>query len=201
MVHANPSLLSLNSNPVVQQQALALGCLNSLLPSLHPSGDPESDTLQRRALFAISNILRHNRDAQQHFIVTLDGLHVVGRDLQDRSTKYQIKALVFLTDMLNELVCTCVVRTHIASSLLFTAAKYIHIFLCCVGICQWLILNLTSPEWLGSLTLFRSVHSIGRFRHIVSTQLPSSVKATNSTPSLLQLIWMLVTSNDNLCNE
>lgn len=105
MVHASPSFLSLNSNPVVQQQALVLGCLNSLLPSLHPSGDPESDTLQRRALFAVSNILRHNRDAQQHFFVTLHGLHVVGSDLKDRSTKYQVKALVFLTDMLNELVC------------------------------------------------------------------------------------------------
>lgn len=96
---------SSTSNPVVQRQALALGCLNSLLHCLVTSDDPQSDTLQRRALFAISNLLRHNYEAQQYFTVTLEGVQAIGRDLWNRSTKYQLKALVLLTDILTELVC------------------------------------------------------------------------------------------------
>lgn len=103
MVHSSSHFF--NSNPVVQQQALALDCLNPLVRCLLPSDDFESDTLQRRALFAISNILRHNFDAQHYFTVTLEGVSAVGKDLENSSTKYQLKALVLLTDILTELVC------------------------------------------------------------------------------------------------
>ena len=116
VVHSSFSFF--NSNPVVQRQALALDCLNTLIRCLLPTDDSESDTLQRRALFAISNILRHNFDAQHYFTVTLEGVNAVGKDLENSSTKYQLKALVLLTDILTELVCPPPSHIHIHTLIL-----------------------------------------------------------------------------------
>jgi hypothetical protein len=87
------------SNPRVQKQALQLGVLEALLPGLSYH---KSDLEQRRSLYALSNFLRRYFPAQEKFIVQLSGFDAIIDHSKDKSLKFQLKAVVILTDMLNE---------------------------------------------------------------------------------------------------
>jgi hypothetical protein len=89
------------SNPRVQKQALQLGVLEALLPGLSYH---KSDLEQRRSLYALSNFLRRYFPAQEKFIVQLSGFDAIIDHSKDKSLKFQLKAVVILTDILNEFV-------------------------------------------------------------------------------------------------
>jgi nucleotide exchange factor SIL1 len=106
--HTNSAMRSLaaqvigsavQSNPRVQKQALQLGVLEALLPGLSYH---KSDLEQRRSLYALSNFLRRYFPAQEKFIVQLSGFDAIIDHSKDKSLKFQLKAVVILTDMLNE---------------------------------------------------------------------------------------------------
>jgi len=87
------------SNPSVQLQAVEYGSLG-LLCSLVGASQP--DLVQRRGLFALSALLRGNVQEQLHFIRDHHGLELLGSTFSERSPAVQLKAVVLLTDLLNE---------------------------------------------------------------------------------------------------
>ena len=87
------------SNPSVQQQAVEYGTLG-LLCSLVAASQP--DLVQRRGLFALSALLRGSVQEQLHFIRDHQGLELLGNTFPERSPAVQLKAVVLLTDLLNE---------------------------------------------------------------------------------------------------
>ena len=90
------------SNPPVQAQALEYNSL-PLLSTLLSSSEP--DQVQRRALFALNALLRGNYQEQLNFIKTHRGLSVLGSRFEERGPQVQLKAVVLLTDLLNDEVC------------------------------------------------------------------------------------------------
>lgn len=88
----------LHSNPPVQEQVLEYGSL-SLLCRLLSLSEPE--IVQRRALFALSALLRGNIREQVNFIKHHHGLDILGKSFRERSPQMQLKAAVLLTDFLN----------------------------------------------------------------------------------------------------
>ena len=82
----------------MQELALQYGSL-PLLCSMLSLSEPE--LVQRRALFAISALLRGNSDGQLSFIKAHQGLRVLGESFDERSAQVQLKAAVLLTDLLN----------------------------------------------------------------------------------------------------
>ena len=62
----------------------------------------ESELVQRRALFAISALLRGNSKEQVNFIKSYRGLRILGESFAERSPQVQLKAAVLLTDLLND---------------------------------------------------------------------------------------------------
>lgn len=86
------------SNPPVQEQVLEYGSL-SLLCRLLSLSEPE--IVQRRALFALSALLRGNIREQVNFIKHHHGLDILGKSFRERSPQMQLKAAVLLTDFLN----------------------------------------------------------------------------------------------------
>lgn len=101
-IKKNSKFTLLYSNPPVQQQALEYKTL-PLLSTLLSSSEP--DLVQRRALFALSALLRGNSQEQLNFIKLHRGLGVLGRNFEERSPQVQMKATVLLTDLLNDEVC------------------------------------------------------------------------------------------------
>ena len=87
-----------HSNPQVKKQAVLFGCLWPLIQSLSPHKHKE---LQRKALFALASILRQNPTAVEQFD-GLNGFKVLTVGLMGRSVRFQLKALVFITDLINE---------------------------------------------------------------------------------------------------
>lgn len=62
----------------------------------------EPEIVQRRALFALSALLRGNAGQQVQFIKEHRGLSILGSSFRQRSPQVQAKAVVLLTDFLNE---------------------------------------------------------------------------------------------------
>ena len=83
----------------MQELALSYGSL-PLLCQLITASEP--DMVQRRALFALSALLRGNPRQQLEFIKKHHGLKVLGSSFEERSAQVQVKAVVLLTDLLNE---------------------------------------------------------------------------------------------------
>ncbi len=84
---------------MVQRQTLDYGALK-LLSSLLATTQP--DLVQRRALFALSALLRGNTKEQLQFIKDYHGLVELGQTFLARSNAVQLKAVVLLTDLLND---------------------------------------------------------------------------------------------------
>lgn len=91
-----------SSNPTLQHQALEYG---SLLLLCRMISTAETDLVQRRALFALSALLRGNGEQQVTFIEKCGGFHLLGDTFHERSAQVQLKAITLLTDILNEQVC------------------------------------------------------------------------------------------------
>ena len=89
------------SNPVVQREILQYKGLD-LLCSLISAAQPE--LVQRRALFAISALLRGNPESQQPFIEECTGFQELALDFGNRIPQIQIKAVTLIADLLNEQV-------------------------------------------------------------------------------------------------
>lgn len=87
------------SNPPVQELALQYGSLSLLCDLLSLS---EAELVQRRALFALSALLRGNTKEQIRFIRNYHGLNILGKSFSKRSLQVQVKAVVLLTDILND---------------------------------------------------------------------------------------------------
>ena len=94
----------------MQDLALQYGSL-PLLCSMLALSEPE--LVQRRALFAISSLLRGNAKEQVSFIKTYRGLRILGGTFGERSSQVQLKAAVLLTDLLNDEVVYCVVKPSV----------------------------------------------------------------------------------------
>lgn len=94
---------SLCSNPPVQGLALQYGSL-PLLSHLLSLSEPEF--VQRRALFALSALLRGNIAEQIRFIKVYRGLEILGVNFGKRTIQVQMKAVVLLTDILDAEVRT-----------------------------------------------------------------------------------------------
>ena len=62
--------------------------------------------MQRRALFALSALLRGNTREQISFIKHYRGLSILGESFAQRSLQVQLKSVVLLTDFLNDEVMT-----------------------------------------------------------------------------------------------
>ncbi len=89
----------------MQDLALQYGCLPLLCNMLSLS---EPELVQRRALFAVSTLLRGNGKEQVSFIKTYRGLRILGESFSERSPQVQLKAAVLLTDLLNDEVITVI---------------------------------------------------------------------------------------------
>ena len=89
------------SNPQVQEETVEYGGLH-LLCKLIQTAEPE--VVQRRALFAISALLRQNPSFQYVFMEKCQGFKELGVSFEERGHQVQLKAVVLLTDILNELV-------------------------------------------------------------------------------------------------
>lgn len=87
------------SNPPVQELALQYGSLALLCHLLLLS---ETEIVQRRALFALSALLRGNTKEQLSFIKNYQGLSILGKSFSERSLQVQVKAVVLLTDILDD---------------------------------------------------------------------------------------------------
>jgi hypothetical protein len=87
------------SNPPVQELALQYGSLSLLCRLLSLS---EADVVQKRALFALSALLRGNAKEQVKFIKNYQGIYVLGKSFGKRSLQVQVKSVVLLTDILND---------------------------------------------------------------------------------------------------
>ena len=62
----------------------------------------EPELVQRRALFALNSLLRGNAIEQINFIKTYHGLSILGNSFSERSPQVQLKAVILLTDFLND---------------------------------------------------------------------------------------------------
>lgn len=82
----------------MQELALQYGSLPLLCHLLSLS---EAEVVQRRALFALSALLRGNTKEQIRFIQDYQGLNILGKSFSDRSLQVQLKAVILLTDFLN----------------------------------------------------------------------------------------------------
>lgn len=71
--------------------------------------------MQRRALFALSALLRGNTKEQINFIKNYRGLNILGKSFSGRSLQVQLKAVVLLTDFINHEVGVIVVSTDYAT--------------------------------------------------------------------------------------
>lgn len=83
----------------MQELALQYGSLPLLCRLLSLS---EPELVQRRALFALSALLRGNVRVQISFIQNHHGLNILGSSFGKRSPQVQLKAAVLLTDLLND---------------------------------------------------------------------------------------------------
>uniref|UniRef100_A0A6J0TJ92 Hsp70-binding protein 1 n=1 Tax=Pogona vitticeps TaxID=103695 RepID=A0A6J0TJ92_9SAUR len=82
--------------PIVQEQALALGCMRKLLRLL--DHDP-SEAVRIKALFAISCLVRAQEAGLQQFL-RLDGFSVLMRAMQSKVEKLKIKSAFLLQNLL-----------------------------------------------------------------------------------------------------
>ncbi|KAJ7313951.1 hypothetical protein JRQ81_005781 [Phrynocephalus forsythii] len=82
--------------PIVQEQALALGCMRKLLRLL--DHDP-SEAVRIKALFAISCLVRAQEAGLQQFLC-LDGFSVLMRAMQSKVEKLKIKSAFLLQNLL-----------------------------------------------------------------------------------------------------
>ncbi|XP_032093029.1 hsp70-binding protein 1 isoform X2 [Thamnophis elegans] len=82
--------------PMVQEQALALGCMRKLLRLL--DHDP-SEAVRIKALFAISCLVRAQEAGLQQFL-RLDGFSVLMRAMQSNVQKLKVKSAFLLQNLL-----------------------------------------------------------------------------------------------------
>ncbi len=85
----------------MQELALQYGSLPLLCRLLSLS---QAELVQRRALFALSALLRGNIEQQINFITKYQGLNMLGETFGKRSLQVQLKAVVLLSDFLNDKV-------------------------------------------------------------------------------------------------
>ena len=95
----------IHSNPAVQAELVDYGCLPLLCALILAS---ETELVQRRALFALSALLRGNKEQQKLFVGQYQGLSGLGETFSDRSALVQVKSVTLLTDLIHEQVRTCV---------------------------------------------------------------------------------------------
>ena len=91
------------SNPSVQTQVLFYEGLPSLLPLLSPN---KPELLQRRAIFALSALLRGQPSAAKSFLKG-DGIELLSSKVEQRSGAVLTKLVVLLTDLLSMEVGLC----------------------------------------------------------------------------------------------
>jgi len=91
----------LPSNQVVQEICLRYGSLGYLTALLGTSFKEE--VTYRRALYALSALLRLNNEAVHNFTFIHDGFDVLRKsDLTQRGSRYVVKLLTLITDLLME---------------------------------------------------------------------------------------------------
>ena len=93
----------------MKQQAVRLGALEALVPNLSYR---RPDVEQRRSLYAISSLLRRSTEAQKKFITQLHGFEAIIDHAEEKSVKFHLKAVVILTDIINELVSIVILLKH-----------------------------------------------------------------------------------------
>uniref|UniRef100_H3AMA3 Nucleotide exchange factor SIL1 n=1 Tax=Latimeria chalumnae TaxID=7897 RepID=H3AMA3_LATCH len=90
---------ALSSNPKVQIEAMEAGALQKLIILL---ATEQSLTVKKKALYAVSSMLRHFPYAQQHFL-RLGGLQALGQLFQIKRTESLcVRAMTLLYDLLME---------------------------------------------------------------------------------------------------
>ncbi len=97
------SCLFPHSNPQVQAQTVLYGGLKLLCRLIKA---PEPELVQRRALFAIGALLRGSPSLQYEFLEDPEcqGLKELGNNFPERAPHVQLKAVILLTDIINEQV-------------------------------------------------------------------------------------------------
>lgn len=91
---------AMQSNPPVQAEVLSYGGLGLLWALVN--SDKESDTVQKRALFAIGSLLRRNSVAQHDFVITHNGFDVLTQKFTRSSLQFQLRAVTLVTDLVSE---------------------------------------------------------------------------------------------------
>ncbi|XP_076434979.1 nucleotide exchange factor SIL1-like isoform X2 [Babylonia areolata] len=90
---------ALQSNPKVQIAAIENGAMHEVLRLV---AFDQSMTVRKRAMYALSTMVRHFPFAQKHFL-KLGGLSVLGKLFENKLTeKLQVRAVTLLADLIKE---------------------------------------------------------------------------------------------------
>eukprot|EP00731_Ephydatia_muelleri_P021102 Em0013g829a len=91
---------AVQSNPPVQTEVLGYGGLDLLWALVRSEG--ESESVKKRALFAVGALLRRNPVAQHTFLAVHHGFDVLARKFSGSSPQFQLRAVTLVTDLVSE---------------------------------------------------------------------------------------------------
>ena len=109
----NPPGVFIFSNPKVQVLAVENGAMHDVLRLL---AIDTSMTVRKRAMYALSTMIRHFPFAQKRFL-ELGGLSVLGKMFEDKSAEnLQVRAVTLLADLIKEKVSSSGVAVRLLLS-------------------------------------------------------------------------------------